>query len=313
MLAGDYNELSMRNSSFARFAWLTLIYTVAVVLWGAIVRATGSGAGCGETWPLCNGQLVFGTPALARIIEFAHRASSGVDTALIVAMAIWAFRAFPIGHAARMGSIASIVLLVIEALLGAALVKFGLVVNDPSAAHAIVLSIHMSNTLALIGAITLTAWWGGGHPRLRWSGRAWSVLAAIVAIAITGTLAALADTLYPATSFLAGMAQDWSADAAPLIRLRALHPLAAIAGGLWAAYYALPLLRKATIPAITVLCGVCLQLFAGALNLALLTPVWMQIVHLMLADVVWIGAIALCESGAGSWPRMHTNSARRNL
>lgn len=288
----------MRNTSFARFAWVTLAYTVAVVLWGAIVRATGSGAGCGETWPLCNGQLVFGTAALARAIEFAHRASSGLDTALILAMAVWAFRAFPRGFAARRGAIASIALLVVEALLGAALVKFGLVVNDPSPAHAIVLSIHMANTLALIGAITLTAWWGGGHPRVVWKARAWSVLAALVVVAITGTLAALADTLYPASSFMAGLAQDWSGEASPLIRLRAAHPFAAIAAGLWAAYFALPLLRKATIPAATVLCGVCLQLFAGALNVALLAPVWMQIVHLMLADVLWIGTIALCESAA---------------
>lgn len=283
----------MRSSSFARFAWLALVYTVAVILWGAIVRATGSGAGCGETWPLCNGQLVFGTPALAKTIEFAHRASSGLDTALILVMAVWAFRAFKKGHPARTGAMLTLGLLIVEALLGAALVKFGLVVNDPSPAHAIVLSIHMANTLALLGALTLTAWWGGGHPRLPWTARGRSVLAALILVAITGTLAALADTLYPATSFAAGFAKDWSPDANLLIRLRALHPLAAIVAGLWAAYFALPLLRKATAPAIVVLCGVCFQLFVGAVNLALLTPVWMQILHLSLADMLWIGAMLL--------------------
>ena len=117
----------MPNRRFARFAWVTLAYTVAVVLWGTIVRATGSGAGCGESWPLCNGRLVFGTPALAKLIELAHRSSSGIDGILIAVMAIWAFRAFPKRHPASLGARISLLLLVVEALLGAALVKFGLV------------------------------------------------------------------------------------------------------------------------------------------------------------------------------------------
>lgn len=286
----------MRSSSFARFAWLTLAFTVAVVLWGAIVRATGSGAGCGETWPLCNGQLVFGTPQLAKIIEFAHRASTGVDGALVAIMAIWAFRAFKRGHTARFGAVLTVIFLIVEALLGAVLVKFGLVVNDASPARAVVLSIHLANTLALLAAAALTAWWGGGHPRVRWDVRVWGTLSAIVVLGITGALSALADTLYPASSLEAGLAQDWNAQASGLLRLRALHPLLALLAGLWIVYYASSRLSRARGPAMAAISLVCMQIAAGVVNLLLLAPLWMQVAHLLLADLLWIAAILLCES-----------------
>lgn len=283
------------NPKFARFAWATLAYTIAVVLWGAIVRATGSGAGCGETWPLCNGQLVFGTPALAKAIEFAHRASTGVDSLLVAAMAFWAFRVFKKGHPARFGATLTIIFLVIEALLGAVLVKFGLVVNDASPARAVVLSIHLANTLALLAAPALTALWGSGHPRVAWNGRAWASLAGVVALGVTGALSALADTLYPATSLQAGMAQDWSPQASFLLRLRALHPLVALIVALWLIYYATSRLANARGPALAVMSLVGLQIAAGILNLTLLAPLWMQVTHLFLADLLWVAVVMLCE------------------
>lgn len=288
----------MRNAGFARFAWVTLAYTIAVVLWGAIVRATGSGAGCGESWPLCNGQLVFGTPALAKAIEFAHRASTGVDGVLIAALAVWAWRAFRRGHPARFGAMLTVILLIVEALLGAALVKFGLVVNDASPARAAVLSVHLANTLALLASVTLTAWWGGGHPRTHWNGRAWALLGGVVAVGITGALSALADTLYPSASLAAALAQDWSAAAGWLVRLRALHPFVALAVGLWAAYYASSRLLTARGAATAVMLLVAAQIAAGVLNLALLAPLGMQVIHLLLADLLWIALVVLCQSPA---------------
>ena len=296
----QYNELSMANLKFARFAWLTLAYTVAVVLWGAIVRATGSGAGCGESWPLCNGRLVFGTPALAKVIEFAHRSSSGIDGILILLMAVWAFLAFPKRHAARLGAAVSLILLVVEALLGAALVKFGLVVNDPSPAHAILLSIHQANTLALLAAITLTAWWGGGAPRARLDSRAWTTTGGVVILGITGALSALADTIYPSKSLEAGLAQDWSAGANWLVRLRVLHPFLELAVGVWVVYHAASRTGKARGLALGVMALVGAQIAAGVMNLALLAPVGMQITHLLLADLLWIALVVLCQSTPAS-------------
>jgi heme A synthase len=286
----------MRNLRFARFAWITAAYTVAVVLWGAIVRATGSGAGCGESWPLCNGRLVFGTPALTTLIEFAHRSSTGIDGILIAAMAVSAFRAFKPGHPARRGAGLTVLFLVTEALLGAALVKFGLVVNDASPARAVVLSIHLANTLALLAASALTAWWGAGHPPVRWKAGAWVSLAGAVLLGVTGALSALADTLFPSASLEAGLAQDFASGANYLIRLRALHPLLAVAVALWLIYYSSGRLPRAPRVSLAVMSLVGLQIAAGVVNLVLLAPVGMQVLHLLLADLLWMALVLLCES-----------------
>jgi heme A synthase len=270
-------------------------YNVAVILEGGFVRATGSGAGCGNHWPLCNGQVVFGTPALATIIEFAHRSMTGIDTALIVGLLVWAFRAFPKRHAVRLGAALAAIFLVTEALIGAALVKFGLVVNDASPARAAVLSLHLTNTLTLLACLTLTAWWAN-HPKIRWNALAWFSLAAVVFLGITGALAALADTLYPVRSLAAGFAQDLSPDANFAVRLRAMHPFVAAAVGLWVIYYASLRARGAPGPARAVMALVLAQLLAGVLNLALLAPIGMQLVHLLLADLLWIALVILCAS-----------------
>src|SRR5947209_20626321 len=85
----------MRNQRFALYAWSVLAYNVLVILWGAFVRATGSGAGCGNHWPLCNGGVVPRGPTVQTVIEFTHRATSGVALISVVVLIVWAYRAFP--------------------------------------------------------------------------------------------------------------------------------------------------------------------------------------------------------------------------
>jgi heme a synthase len=300
---------------FPKFAWIVLAYTVAVILEGAFVRATGSGAGCGNHWPLCSGQLVFGTPALATVIEFAHRSMTVVDTALILWLLVWAFRAFPKRHAVRLGAALSTLFLITEALVGAALVKFGLVVHDASPARAAVLSLHLTNTLTLLACLTLTAWWAG-HPRIRPAGRAawmaWASLAAVAALGITGALAALADTLYPVHSLAAGFAQDLSPDANFAVRLRAMHPFLAAAVALWLVYYAIGRAADARKPALAVIAIVAAQFLAGVLNLLLLAPIWMQLVHLLLADLLWIALVVLCANPGSTNLRRRDAETRRH-
>jgi len=153
--------------NIAGFAWIVVAFNVAVAIGGAFVRATGSGAGCGNHWPLCNGQVVIGTPSMATVIEFVHRSMTGIDAAMVLGLLAWTFRAFPKRHAARLGAVLSTVFMFSEALIGATLVKFGLVVHDASPARAAVLSLHLVNTLTFLACLTLTAWWAGGHPRIR--------------------------------------------------------------------------------------------------------------------------------------------------
>lgn len=278
---------------FAGFAWFVLAYNAALGIEGAFVRATGSGAGCGNHWPLCNGQVLVGTRATATLIEFAHRSMTGIDMALILALLVWAFRAFPAGHAARLGATLSTIFLVTEALIGAALVKFGLVVNDASAAREAVLSIHLTNTMTLLACLTLTAWWSGVRKKITPGWRGWISLAAVIALGITGAMTALADTLYPVQSLAAGFAQDLNPNANFALKLRAIHPFFAAAAGVWLIYYAATRFASARRLAQAVMAIVTLQLLAGTANLLLLTPIAMQLIHLALAYSLWIAVVAL--------------------
>src|SRR5512146_1906628 len=196
------------NPRFARYAWGVLGYTVATSLWGAYVRATGSGAGCGNDWPRCQGGVTLHSPTVATIIEFTHRASSGLDAVLVALAVWWAYRAFPRRHPARLGATLSGVFILTEILIGAALVKLGHVAKNPSVYRGYSLSAHLTNTLTLLACLTLTAWWASGRPRLRVAGRgAWLAaisLGAVLIMGITGVIAALGDTLYPAASLAAG-------------------------------------------------------------------------------------------------------------
>ncbi|HYA17585.1 MAG TPA: COX15/CtaA family protein, partial [Bryobacteraceae bacterium] len=229
----------------------------------------------------------------ATIIEFAHRSLTGIDTFLIVALLVWAFRAFPKGHGARPAATLSAIFLVTEALIGAALVKFGLVVNDASVARGVVLCIHLTNTLTLLACLTLTMRWASGRPAMRVSAKSWAILGAVLLLEMTGALAALADTLYPVHSLAAGFAQDLDPAANFSVRLRAIHPFLAVAVGIWLVWYAKSRLKDAPNLAMLVMTAAVIQLFAGAGNMLLLVPVWTQMVHLLLAYAVWTSLVAL--------------------
>ena len=275
---------------FAQFAWAVLGFNLLVILWGALVRASRSGEGCGDHWPLCNGTVIPHAEQIATVIEFTHRITTGIAFLSVLVMAIWAFRAYR-REAVWPAAAASLVLILTEALLGAGLVLFKFVGTDASIGRVIYLSAHLINTLLMLAAMALTAWWASGHRAIGWPGAAGkalgSAILAAVAIAVTGAMTALSDTLFPVTSLLAGMQADFAPSSPILVKLRILHPLIAAAAG---AYIAIamsrvdraPRLRRAT----TALIGI--EIGAGLLNLGLLAPIWMQLVHLLIADLLWI-------------------------
>ncbi|HET8547051.1 MAG TPA: COX15/CtaA family protein, partial [Bryobacteraceae bacterium] len=147
---------SSASGAFQRYAWAVVACNVLVVLWGAYVRATGSGAGCGSHWPLCNGAVLPREPAAATIIEFTHRTTSGIALLSVAALVVWAFRVYPATHRVRRAALFALVFIVIEALLGAGLVLFRLVAENSSPARAAYLSAHLANTLVLLGLLAAT-------------------------------------------------------------------------------------------------------------------------------------------------------------
>jgi cytochrome c oxidase assembly protein subunit 15 len=289
---------------FARFTWFVLAYDVAVIAWGALVRATGSGAGCGNHWPTCNGEVVPRAPAIETAIEFTHRATSGVALLLVLAVVVWALRAVPRGHPARTTSVLALVFIVAEALLGAALVLFGWVVKDASPGRGWAMGFHLANTFLLLGSLALTGAWTSrqGTGAWRMPGKALSIaigaaLGALLLTGVTGAIAALGDTLFPATTFGEGLGQDLQESAHVFLRLRVLHPFAALFAAVltvvaaWVA--AARRERRLGRASAALMVLVSLQLVAGVLNLVLLAPVWLQVVHLVLADLVWITLVVL--------------------
>lgn len=299
-------------TTFARFSWGVLAYNLAVIVWGAFVRATGSGAGCGAHWPMCNGEVVPRDPSLETLIELTHRATSGVALLLVVVQLVWALRLFPRGHRTRGLAITTMVFMLLEALVGAALVLLELVADNQSIARAGWIAVHLVNTFFLVASLTLTPW-SVTHPERAPRGRGglagalWLGGVVLLLTGVAGAITALGDTLFPAASLASGLAADLSPTAHFLVRLRVVHPLIAVVGGLYllvlTGFLATtrrhgplgPTTRTASI-AVAVL--VVVQLLAGLLNLSLLAPVWMQLVHLLLADFLWIAFVLLADAAS---------------
>lgn len=294
-------------SSFTRYASGVLGWNLAVVAWGSYVRATGSGAGCGAHWPLCNGEVIPRAAAVSTAIEFTHRASSGAGLFLVVILVVWALLRFPRHHAALKAAIAAGVLIVMEALIGASLVLFGWVGQSTSSARGGVMALHLVTTFLLLGAVALCASLGDGPGKLELRGR--GVMIPVMAVALgatlvaglTGAVAALGDTLYPARSLLDGLRQELGPGTPALLRLRLFHPFAAVGAAIAILSTARLALKglldepaRGRAMAVIALTGV--EIVLGPVNVALLAPVWLQIVHLAVADLTWVTLVFLAAS-----------------
>ncbi len=304
------SDRSQRRSLLTKYVWAVLIYNVAVILWGAYVRATGSGAGCGGHWPLCNGEVLPASPGTAMIIEFSHRLTSGLALPLVIVLAVWAFRAYPSGNPVRLGASLAVLFTITEALVGAGLVLFGLTADNDSMARAGGIAIHLTNTFLLLASLTLTAFWVSGGRALQVRGQGqliWFLLlglAGVLLLGISGAVTALGDTLFPATSVMQGLQQDLNPTTQLLVRLRVLHPLIAISVGIYIGLLArvmsaLRASREVRFWSGSLIGLIVTQWIAGFVNIYLLAPVWLQLVHLLLADLLWIALILLTASILG--------------
>ncbi|HSR52874.1 MAG TPA: COX15/CtaA family protein [Acidobacteriota bacterium] len=285
----------MKLDRFAKYCWAVLAYTVIVILWGAFVRATGSGAGCGSHWPTCNGEVIPRSASTETLIEFTHRFTSGLLGILALGLLIWAFRRFPAGHLARKGAAWSMAFILSEALIGAGIVKFEWVADNDSMARVITVAFHLVNTFLLLGVLTLTAWWASGGTGLRWRGnrRVAGILAVTVALVLivgaSGAVTALGDTLV----LTSGLRPQESPVLQSLVTLRFIHPMLALAmlplilacGRICSADSPHPQTRTWTR---LLMVTFHFQLLLGITNVFLKAPVWIQMLHLLLADALWV-------------------------
>jgi heme A synthase len=294
----------MKLDRFAKYCWLALAFNLLVILWGAYVRASGSGAGCGSHWPLCNGEVIPDSPTVKTIVEFSHRLSSGVALLLVVGALIWAFRAYAPKHRLRRYAATAMFFMLMEAAIGAGLVLFEMVAENKSIARALWMSAHLINTFLLVGALALMAWTATRGGRFEIRGQSsinWVFAAAIVAtliLGVSGAITALGGTLFPVTSLAEGLKQDLSPTAHVLIRLRFFHPLIALGVSgflIMTAFFARSRRPGEDVRrwASLLIALVLVQLGAGGVNLLLHAPTWMQLLHLLLSDLVWIALVLL--------------------
>lgn len=305
LAAASADKQKMPSPALRRFAWAVLAYFIAVILWGALVRATGSGAGCGDHWPLCNGTVMQHSPRLDTMIEFTHRVTSGISFFSAVGLLIWSFIGTARGHLARSASVAAVVFTLVEAILGALLVKLGLTAQSQSPLRAPYLALHLANTLLLLAALTLTAHflsrthgYTRGTVRIVAPAGALAAVIALLVVGVTGSLAALGDTLFPATSIGSALAQDFSATSTWLVRWRWTHPAIAFV----AAVFLIWVLVRGSRPSVhwdnrrlsaLVVILLAAQYVLGVLDVVLLAPVWLQVAHLLGADVLWAALVVL--------------------
>jgi len=293
------------SPALRRFAWAVLVYFIAVILWGSLVRATGAGAGCGNHWPLCNGTVIQHSPTANTIIEFTHRVTSGLSFFSAVGLLIWTLKGTARGHLARPAAVAAVVFTLIEAILGALLVKLGLTAQSQSPIRPAYLALHLTNTLLLLAALTLAAHMlsrSRGYLRstIRFVAPAGAVAGIIVvmAVGVTGSLAALGDTLFPASSLASALAEDFSSTSGWLVRWRWTHPTIAFVASIFLIWL---LVRAAQRSAhwdnrglsALVLLLLAAQYVLGVLDVVLLAPVWLQIAHLLGADLLWAALVVL--------------------
>jgi len=297
------------RARYARFARLLVGYTLGVILFGAGVRITDSGAGCGQHWPTCNGEVLHLPRSVATAIELTHRLTSGLSLLAVLALLLGAFRLYPRGHAVRASAVFSFVMIVVEALIGMVIVLMRWVVHDASFGRILALPLHLVSTALLTAALTWCAYFAS-VPRatslaLPRAARTLLALAGlgVLLVSATGAVTALGDTVFPvhASGFAARLQEDQGLNAHILQRMRSIHPFVAVLVAAFVAYAAMllpsyrssPDVRRASTALVV---SIVLQLCAGVLNIWLSAPGPLQVVHLLLANLVWISLILLAAS-----------------
>ncbi|HEX8287912.1 MAG TPA: COX15/CtaA family protein [Pyrinomonadaceae bacterium] len=292
-------------SRFAKYAWFVLAYNVVVILWGVFLRASKSGDGCGQHWLTCHGEVIPSAPEMKTVIEFSHRLTSGIAFIVVLALLIWAFRKYGKGSAVRKTALVSFIFIITEALVGAGLVLTGNTAETLTAARPFWMIGHLTNTFILLAFLTLTAWFASGGKPLNLKSQPKILLMlglgvfGIFLIGVTGSIAALSNMLFPSASITEGIAKDFSETSHILLRLRVSHPILSIAVGVFLAFLAgwiksqakgnSSVNRWANVLIILIL----IQFAWGSVTLLTLAPIVMQLVHLFLADAVWIAFVLM--------------------
>lgn len=309
---GTLIRLSLKRVSTVQLAWFALGLTVLVNLQGAVVRATGSGAGCGEHWPKCNGEIIPLAPTVETLLEFSHRLLSLTVFILAIWLVVRAYRSRLERPGLWYVALGALCFVVLQSLVGAFTVLMSLTGTNTSMLRGVILPIHLINSFSALGAFVLAVLYARPQTPGRFDLRRHASVAVLIAtglagmylLTFTGGIAALGNTIFPAESLREGLAADFAPESHPLIRLRTFHPLIGITVGVYL-FLSLGLIYKIrNVPAVRVVSRRLLliyvvQMLIGTVNFAMLAPIVLQLLHLsvaMLAFAVFV-VMAACALG----------------
>ncbi|MBM4357694.1 MAG: COX15/CtaA family protein [Deltaproteobacteria bacterium] len=305
--------MSREHARYRTLSRISLLVTIAVIVWGGYVRASGSGAGCGSHWPTCNGDVIPPSPTTATLVELTHRLTSGISALLVLAQVVLGRRWFASDHPVRRPLFWAGVFMLGEVLIGAGIVLLKYVAMDQSVGRAVWMALHLVNTFLLVGALGLVAWRSAGARRWDFSGRRFVIvlgfvaLGALLATGATGAIAALGDTLFPAKSLGAALREDLSPAAHWLIQLRVVHPFLAVGASfvLLAIRQAIDTnrdSREVAYAGTQLRVSVVGQVALGFVNMLMLAPTWMQLAHLLAAQLVWLALVRFLSTALEAEP-----------
>jgi len=267
-----------------------LVVSVFSIIAGAIVRATGSGDGCGASWPTCNGEIIPELDTPSELIEFSHRSVSGVLLIITLIIFVKSFKdEVPTLQKKIIWSLTFFVLL--EALIGAVIVIYEWVGMNSSAPRIIAVPLHLVNTFGLLGAYTLLFHLTRNSKTTlnNFFDRGFKIgLFLFLLSGATGSIAALADVVFPSESFITGLAEDFDTNSEVLTRLRILHPIVASALSLYLYSEANRLQNEYQVITKNIKLLILLGVLLGVSNVISNIILPLSILHLLMADLLWI-------------------------
>ena len=280
----------MKVESYAKAG---LLLSIASILAGAFVRATGSGDGCGATWPTCKGKIIPALSDTSELIEFSHRSVSGV--LLVVTLIIFAkTRKFQKESLVRTVTNYLTFFVIFEALIGAVIVIFEWVGLNSSLPRIIAVPIHLVNTFGLLGsyAILYKILQDDLQNIKNMFNKNFLLISSLFLLSgATGSITALADVLFPSASFVEGFLADFDRTSEVLTRLRILHPIISSILSIVLYVYATGIRKKYNVKVKTLQTLILIAVFLGVINVLSNIVLPLSILHLAIADFLWISYI----------------------
>jgi heme A synthase len=269
---------------YTLLAGTAAVCTYLLIVLGAIVRITGSGMGCGDHWPLCNGHLFPPLDDIGTVIEWSHRLVAAFVSALVVALALYAWflrRRSPSSAALRPDQLAygALGLLIVQVLLGAITVKLEL---PPWS-----VILHLGTAMLLLATLLIAAQRARLTPGFR-PGLA-TLLALTFVTVLFGALTANLSAAPACAGFPLCNGRLWPSAAlgAPAV-IHWVHRLLAYTLAIVVVVRALRTRERGMI----LLLGlVALQVVIGAATVLMGLPGGLQAAHVAVGTAVWAGAV----------------------